>query len=157
MSSPCMHAGGWLVGSQTTGSMVSALRSDGATLWATGTSAPCLSMFRRVSVGCPKNVGSPTGTPDDSLWWRFEHVHRALLRADSAYREAYLDERDEVQAQIISHAPEDGWDIAERWLSRLERPGNTIDGSDGRPAFLRRYWQRIESQARLSLLPWRGV
>ena len=155
MSSPCMHAGGWLVGSQTTGSLVSELRPDGTTLWATGTSAPCLSMFRPVSVVCPQNVGSPTGTPDGSLWWRFEHVHRSLLRADSAYREAYLDERDEVQAQIISHPPEDGWDIAETWLSRLEQPGSPFDEGDGRPAFLRRYWHRIESQANLSLLPWR--
>jgi dipeptidase len=155
MSSPCMHAGGWLVGSQTTGSMVSELQPAGTRHWATGTSAPCLSVFRPVSVACPKDVGLPTGTPSDSLWWRFEQVHRSLLGADSARREEYLADRDEVQAQILSHPAEDGWQIAEEWLDRQESPSNTIIGRDGRPRYLRRYWQRIESQAEASLLPWR--
>jgi dipeptidase len=155
MSAPCMHAGGWLVGSQTTGSMVSELQPTGATHWATGTSAPCLSVFRPVSVDCPRDVGSPTGTPGDSLWWRFEQVHRSLLRADAARREEYLADRDEVQAQILKLPAEDAWHIAEEWLDRQKRPSKTITGRDGRPRFLRRYWQRIESQADLSLLPWR--
>jgi dipeptidase len=154
MSAPCMHAGGWLVGSQTTGSMVSELQPARISHWATGTSAPCLSLFRPVSVDSPRDVGSPTGTPDDSLWWRFEHVHRSLLGADSAYREEYLDDRDEVEAQILRHPAEDGWRIAEEWLDRREQPTKKI-GRDGQPRFLRRYWQRIESQANLSLLPWR--
>jgi hypothetical protein len=150
-----MHAGGWLVGSQTTGGMVSELQPTGTTHWATGTSAPCLSVFRPVSVDCPRDVGSPTGTPGDSLWWRFEQIHRSLLGADSARREEYFADRDEVQAQILSHPAKDGWHIAEEWLNRQEQPSNTITGRDGRPRFLRRYWQRIESQADLSLLPWR--
>jgi dipeptidase len=157
MNSPCMHAGGWLVGSQTTGSMVSELQPNGATHWATGTSAPCLSVFRPVSVDSPRDVGEPTGTPDDSLWWQFEHIHRALLGADPARREAYLVERGAVQAQILSHPPEDGWRIAEEWLNRLEQPRNTIVGRDVRPRFLRRYWQKIEVQADRSLLPWRDA
>ena len=154
MSAPCMHAGGWLVGSQTTGSMVSELQPARISHWATGTSAPCLSLFRPVSVDSPRDVGSPTGTPDDSLWWRFEHVHRSLLGADSAYRKEYLDDRDEVEAQILRHPAEDGWRIAEEWLDRREQP-NKKTGRASRPRFLRRYWQRIESQANHSLLPWR--
>ncbi|MDH3304664.1 MAG: carcinine hydrolase/isopenicillin-N N-acyltransferase family protein [Gammaproteobacteria bacterium] len=155
MSSPCMHAGGWLVGSQTTGSMVSELQPTGTTHWATGTSAPCQSVFRPVSVDCPRDVGSPTGTPGDSLWWRFEQIHRSLLGAESARREEYLADRDEVQAQILGHPATDGWHIAEEWLYRQEQPSDTITGRDVRPRFLRRYWQRIESQADVSLLPWR--
>ena len=150
-----MHAGGWLVGSQTTGSMVSELQPSGATHWATGTSAPCLSVFRPVRVDCSRDVGSPTGTPGDSLWWRFERLHRSLLGADAARREEYLAARDRVQALILSHPAEDGWAIAEEWLDRQEQPGNAVTGRDRRPRFLRRYWQRIESQAGLGLLPWR--
>jgi secernin len=157
MSAPCMHAGGWLVGSQTTGSMISEIQPSGATHWATGTSAPCLSVFRPVSVDCPRNVGSPTGTPDDSLWWRFEQVHRALLGAGSAGREEFLADRDDVQAQILSLSPENGWRVAEEWLNRQNRSVTRVVARDGRPRFLRRYWQRMESQANRSLLPWRGV
>jgi dipeptidase len=157
LASPCMHAGGWLVGSQTTGSMVSELRASGATHWATGTSAPCLSVFRPVSVARPRDVGAPTGTPGDSLWWRFEQIHRALLAVDPARRAEYFADRDAVQAQILGQPPEDGWRIAEEWLDRLQRPRNTIVGRDDRPRFLRRYWERTESQASQSLLPWREI
>jgi dipeptidase len=155
MGAPCMHAGGWLVGSQTTGSMVSELRPGAASHWATGTSAPCLSMFRPVSIDCPREVGSPTGTPGNSLWWRFEQIHRSLLLAHHDRQLEYLAERDEVQAQVLSHPAEDGWHIAEEWLKRLERPSRTKTGRDDRPRFLRRYWKRIKSQADFSLMPWR--
>ena len=155
MSSPCMHAGGWLVGAQTTGSMVSELRPIGVTHWATGTSAPCLSVFRPVSVDNPRDVGSPTGTPGDSLWWRFEQVHRLLLRADTARREEYFADRDAVQAQILSRPGDDGWRIADEWLSRIAQPSNAGAGRDARPRFLRRYWKSMESQANYSMMPWR--
>ncbi len=155
MSAPCMHAGGWLVGAQTTGSMVSELRPIGVTHWATGTSAPCLSVFRPVSVDNPRDVGSPTGTPGDSLWWRFEQVHRLLLRADTARREEYFADRDAVQAQILSRPGDDGWRIADEWLSRIAQPSNAGAGRDARPRFLRRYWKSMESQANYSMMPWR--
>ncbi len=156
MTSPCMHAGGWLVGAQTTGSMVSELRPTGSTHWATGTSAPCLSVFRPVSVDRPRDAGSPTGMPDDSLWWRFEKIHRSLLGADSARRDEHLADRHALQGQILSHPAEDGWRLADEWLDR-QQPSKTVAGHDGRPRFLRRYWQKIESQADFSLLPWRDA
>ncbi len=134
--------------------MISELQPGGATHWATGTSAPCLSVFRPVGVDCPRDVGSPVGTPGDSLWWRFEQVHRSLLGADAARRQQYLAGRDEVQTQLLTQSATDGWRIADNWLRQQQQSGNTA-GRDDRPRFLRRYWQRIASQGDVSLLPWR--
>ena len=80
MSAPCMHAGGWLAASQTVGSFVADLRESDCRFWATGTAAPCLSVFRPVSVQQPRDVGTPTGVQDESLWWRFESVHGRCWR-----------------------------------------------------------------------------
>jgi hypothetical protein len=112
MSAPCMHAGGWLAASQTVGSFVAELDSqtvgsfvaeldrNGPRYWATGTAAPCLSVFRPVSIAVPRDVGAPAGTHDESLWWRFETVHRALLAADSTSLSEYLSDRDRIQALV---------------------------------------------------------
>jgi secernin len=157
MSAPCMHAGGWLAASQTVSSLVSELTPTGQQHWATGTAAPCLSVFRPVSVQQARDVGTPTGTPDESLWWRFESVHRALLSAELPVREQYLVSRELTQRRMLEETSDDAWLTADDWLlgwqEKLRLTGNT----DSRPKFLQRYWRRIEAQAAAgSLLPWRG-
>jgi dipeptidase len=156
MGAPCMHAGGWLVGSQTTGSMISELTPSGVSHWATGTSAPCLGVFRPTAVDAPRDVGAPTGTPGDSLWWRFEMIHRIMLAADSELRREFLAERDNIQAQILQHPADDAWAIADDWLARQEQRLTSQLADDARPGFLHRYWRRIELQSHKgSKLPWR--
>jgi dipeptidase len=80
----CMHASfGPVRGSQTTGSMISHLRSDLNTHWVTGTSAPCTSVFKPVWIdsGLPEAGPAPGGTYNEAtLWWRHENLHREILR-----------------------------------------------------------------------------
>lgn len=156
MSAPCMHAGGWLAASQTVGSLVSEWTPTGHRCWATGTAAPCLSVFRPVSVQEVRDVGSPTGTPDDSLWWRSEFVHRALLIAEPSIREQFLADRDQIQKRVLEAAADDAWLIADDWLSGWQDKLQLATATDPRPKFLQRYWRRIETQAAAgSLLGWR--
>lgn len=78
----CMHAGGFIRRSQTCGSMVSKLSEDGTLHFFTGTSAPCISVFRPVSFDMDTDfsVLNPDGeTVDGSVWRRHEHVHRRVL------------------------------------------------------------------------------
>lgn len=155
MSAPCMHAGGWLAASQTVSSLVSEWTPAGQQCWATGTAAPCLSVFRPVSVQQSRDIGAPTGTPGESLWWRFESVHRALLSAELSVREQYLADRELTQKRMLEEAADDAWLIADDWLLRWQEKLRLPAGTDSRRRFLQRYWSSVEAQASAgSLLPW---
>ena len=84
MNSLCLHATGLLTPSQTTGSMVAELRPDPlAPVWATGSAAPCISLFKPFFTGVPASLQSlpdpPGPRPDNSYWWRWERWHREAL------------------------------------------------------------------------------
>ena len=76
----CMHAGGVLRPSQTTGSMLVSLEPDAPPeIFFTGTSAPCLSLFQPLSFPAP--VDGATAFPAEAiaLWHQFEAVHHRAL------------------------------------------------------------------------------
>jgi secernin len=85
----CMHAGwGPIRGSQSVGSMVSLLDRSDTVHWLTGSSAPCMSLYKPVWLDCglPEHGDSPHGTWDEkTLYWRHEAIHRAIL-SDYAVR-----------------------------------------------------------------------
>jgi dipeptidase len=156
MSGPCMHAGGWLAASQTVGSFVAELEGSAARYWATGTAAPCLGVFRPVSLQRPCDVGTPTGRQDDSLWWTFEALHRALLAGDAGMLAEYLAERDHVQALVLESDGVTAWQTADTWLREWHARLSHESPGDNRPPWLRRYWRRVSRQASMSSrLPWR--
>lgn len=79
----CMHATGITNPSTTTGSMVAEIRKNGPhTIWMTGTSMPCLSIYIPFFLGTQtlQKVQSPTSAPDDSLWWQAELVHQWICK-----------------------------------------------------------------------------
>lgn len=84
MKMPCAHAG-WQItrqSGQTTGSMVSRLSRDSAKHWLTGTSSPCLSVFKPVLLReGPIGTGpTPTASSDpESIFWRHERLHRFVI------------------------------------------------------------------------------
>jgi dipeptidase len=79
--SPCMHAGG-LVGDHTTASLAVELRPGRPPLvWATGTSLPCVSLFKPWSFGdppCPPVYAAGDGGAE-KYWRRHERFRRAAL------------------------------------------------------------------------------
>ncbi len=99
MENPCAHAS-WLPtrhAGQTTGSMVSRLSRKGSMHWLTGTSSPCLSVFKPVVLGLGEvDTGpapSPGGFDPDSLFWRHEVLHRRVLVDYERRRELFDEER----------------------------------------------------------------
>jgi len=80
----CMHASfGPVRVSQTAGSMVVHLHPEHPTCFVTGTAALCTSVFKPVwlDIGLPKFGTDPKGVFDsDSLFWRHEELHRAMLQ-----------------------------------------------------------------------------
>ncbi len=104
----CSHAGwGPIRVSQSTASLAAVLDPECPTFFATGTSAPCTSLF--------KPLWLDTGLPDlgpepsqyyaaDSLFWRHEELHRATLEDYPVRIAAYRAERDTLEAEFISTA-----------------------------------------------------
>lgn len=103
MGNICLHAQGLLTPSQTTGSMVAELRGNApSTVWLTGSSAPCLSVFKPFYFGT--NTLNPDVFPqscdhlDHSYWWQWEKMHRkALVEYFPIRSNIYLFQREKEQ------------------------------------------------------------
>ena len=85
MDNLCLHAHGLLTPSQTTGSMVMELRAQGRPqVWATGSAAHCLSVFKPIFFNATnldeENFPAPGPRVDNSYWWTWERWHRRALR-----------------------------------------------------------------------------
>jgi len=104
---PCAHAS-WPAtrqSGQTTGSMVSRLSKNNPLHWLTGTSSPCLSVFKPFVLGGELISTGPAageGYDTESLFWRHERLHRLAL-GDYARRRALIEvERREMEARFLS-------------------------------------------------------
>jgi len=104
----CMHAAGPIRRSQTTGSLVARLGSDGPQVFATGTSAPCLSLFRPVDFDAEGwSVLTPLHRePIAPLWRQHEAVHRRAL-FDARLRPTIRADIDATEPAVV-HAVEQG-------------------------------------------------
>jgi dipeptidase len=85
MDSLCLHATGLLTPSQTTGSMVAELDLLAEKpLWCTGSSTPCLGLFKPFYFGKPIqdeiSLMHPGKLKDNSYWWQWEEWHRMALK-----------------------------------------------------------------------------
>jgi len=98
----CMHAAGFIRRHQTTGSMIVRLQPSAISAWFTGTSAPCLSIFRPVSFVGDWGVLTPEPAQVAALLWRrHEWLHRRAL-ADATLRLRLRATRDQVERQVFA-------------------------------------------------------
>ena len=102
----CMHAAGYIRRHQTTGSMIARLAPQGPTALFTGTSAPCLSIFRPAAFDGEFSVLTPPGKEVEALLWRrHEFLHRRAL-ADPELRARLRATRDGIEAKIFAELAE---------------------------------------------------
>jgi dipeptidase len=141
LSAPCAHTGGLVTATQSTASWVADLR-DGGRHWVTGTSAPCTSLFKPVTVEQPLDVdpvAMPTNRYDPAYrWWRHERLHRVAMRDYSAWA-PLAKARDACEADWVA-APPDGAeafaaadDLEAAWRAELV----AAKPRDTRPRWLR--------------------
>ncbi len=119
----CMHAAGPVRRSQTCGSMISLLDRDNAIHLLTGTSAPCLSVFKPAEItgDRPFYVENPDGnTVEGSLWRRFEPVHRHAL-ISGEIRDMLRQSGEQAEREMLSglKAYLDGTG-GQKWLNSAE-------------------------------------
>lgn len=103
VSSVCMHYGG-MVGDHTTASMVVSLEEKRTVVWATGTSLPCVSLFKPWLLGC--EVVLPVTAPnckEGEEYWRSAEAFRRSLLGKRLPQEFYV-QRDEIQQRWLAEA-----------------------------------------------------
>mgnify|MGYP001579606330 CR=1 FL=1 len=104
----CMHAGfGPIRVSQSTASMVVYLDNDTPIIFATGTSAPCTSIFKPIWMDAASSLSlgpAPTSQADSSLYWTHEKLHRATLLNYPERIKTYAAGRDEMELRFIQTA-----------------------------------------------------
>jgi secernin len=105
--SPCAHAS-WFPtrhAQQTTSSLVARLDTRGSTVWATGTSSPCLSIFKPAPIDpslFPLHAVSDRSYEGSRLWWAHERLHRVCLQSYSARSTTFSDQRRRFQDECLS-------------------------------------------------------
>jgi dipeptidase len=107
----CMHAGfGPIHISQSTASMVVYLDGDMPLIFATGTSAPCTSIFKPLWMDASTSLSAtlgpdPASTYDsDSLFWAHERLHRATLLNYPDRLKSYASDRDQLENKFTQGA-----------------------------------------------------
>jgi secernin len=166
----CNHAGfGPIRISQSTGSLVVQVKPGRMTVWYTGTSAPCTSIFKPVWIdaGLPSDAPDPKGTFDEnSLWWKHELLHRAVLKDYATRSTVYTAERDQLESQFIEQAElngdlqaterlaiskqcyEEAWSATEKWIDAV-RNTSIIKKNQFYYAWA---WERFNREANLPVL-----
>lgn len=152
---PCVHPGGVFASSQTTGSWIAELTPRSVRHWATGTAAPCCSLFKPVRVDQPLDLGpSPTDLADEqSLWWRGERLHRLLLRNAEKWLPRFASERVGVESAWFCDPPDSrvAFDLADaftrRWREIVVAESAIGEVTDVRPPRVQRYWNTRNRRA----------
>ncbi|MGC8835470.1 MAG: C69 family dipeptidase [Infirmifilum sp.] len=94
----CMHAGGPTRPSQTANSMIALLYEKTPIIFVTGTSSPCISLYKPVflEAGLPDLGPRPENRYNpEAYWWIHERLHRKLL---ASYPDYAKDIRSEIEA-----------------------------------------------------------
>jgi len=101
LKSICMHAG-FIYGDQTTGSYIASLSDKLCTYWITGSSAPCLSVFKPLWLidGEPFTFTEKQQDEATFYWLEREKLHRLALQNRIPDLAAYQAKRDELEAEL---------------------------------------------------------
>ena len=106
VSSCCMHFGG-MVGDHTTASMVIRLGGSAPTVFLTGTSTPCISLYKPYRFGNPARL--PVVSPGDEAgarYWREQEAFRRALVGKVVPAEFYA-ERDALEQSWMKNVSPD--------------------------------------------------
>ena len=100
VSSACMHFGG-AVGDHTTASMAATLETGRTVVWATGSSTPCVSLFKPWLFGTEPvtPVFAPDSAEAQEYWLRHEEFRRGLI--GKIVPDEYYAERDSIESQWL--------------------------------------------------------
>lgn len=97
VGSVCMHAANPLTADQTTASMIVELKKNDITIWITGSSLPCLSLYKPHHFTAEGLISEGIG--NSSYWYRHEAFNRRFINANVP--QSYYDDLYFTQNKII--------------------------------------------------------
>lgn len=158
LKSVCMH-GGSLVGDHTTGSYVASLNENFDTYWITGSSTPCISVFKPYWMTQNQVLFGATQEKEALDFWLLrERLHRLILEnkipeLDNYLQAAFQLEQEvlqrvnsldltDVNPELLEEIMEDAWQreasLVQEWVNNnLDNPGK-IKGN----FIFKRYWKK---------------
>lgn len=165
----CMHASGLFTPHQSVGSMVVEMRKEKpATVWLTGSSAPCLSLFKPFYFGNDildeENFNSPSAVFDNSYWWQWEKLHRTILKNYDESIFFIQFKQQELEKLWIKHdkiLTEENWNLINAKQVSLKAIKESIEVRNyllsktyrNKTGFLyNQYWKRLNKKAIIHLL-----
>ncbi len=101
LKSVCMHAGN-IIGDHTTGSYAARLKGSNHTYLLTGSSTPCLALYKPFWMSSGEKFAFKPGQEEEALnfWLKRECLHRAVLENKFSGLHTYLEKRDQVELEI---------------------------------------------------------
>lgn len=157
---PCAHAS-WhptRCRVQTNGSLLAQLAPEaGPRIWATGTSAPCLSVYKPMGFEGPASRPGPRPTAHYdgvSLFWLHERLHRVVLKTYHHRRASFEGARRALQRRALQSVDPDERQLI--WDEHLEALRAWISVAEGAPQPVTRpldelFWVRQSRRDRLPL------
>ena len=135
VSSVCMHAGD-LFADQTTSSMVVEL-SDQIRIYVTGSSRPCLSVFKPYSLEAKGIIYAENDPEETAYWYKMEQFQRSLL--GKKIPEAYYREKEELERRIMDLTCDEALKQEEAFYHKWQ----DYPFEDGKCAFgFKNYWNK---------------
>jgi dipeptidase len=145
---PCAHAS-WLptrTSAQTTSSIIARLDPTGPAVWATGTSSPCLSVFKPTPFDSdllPPRAIADARFDSRELWWAHERLHRTCLRDYHTRRVTFADELERFQDRCLepNADPAQAWTEHRAYIDNWRTRARSL--KPGRAPLLQRvFWSR---------------
>lgn len=159
LKSICMHGGG-PIGDHTTGSYAASLDKRLCTYWVTGSSTPCISVYKPLWLidGEPITFMEDEGQEAIRYWMKREVLHRLVLMNRITDLGQYYRDRDELETELMNKVNSiDKDNISEQKLLEImlyavsreeELIDKTIRAGQSNKSFIkggpyfRYYWQR---------------
>ena len=158
LGSPCMHGGG-LVGDHTTGSYVAKLTSEGDTYWLTGSSTPCISIFKPYWM-TENDIIFAEEQEEEALefWMLREELHRLVLQNKVGNLAEYRQQADELEQEFLALAQavntrgrdprlantimKQAWQREQELVSATVKQSRPNSGTIKGSPFFKRYWEK---------------
>ncbi|HFA48031.1 MAG TPA: hypothetical protein ENJ95_03320 [Bacteroidetes bacterium] len=163
----CAHAANALTrnASQTTGSMIVHLAPEATVVWATATSAPCISMFKPIWFGqgnIPGLVIKPSAHFNaNSFWWKHELLHREIIKDYQSRIKIIKNKRDIAENELLDlvyNQNKKGIKISQTAFDKhqqlIDEWTNEIKNTSIKnpPGYMyRNYWKKLNKRANMPL------